>query len=186
MADTLSGESSSSKSLLWMMLAFFAGLAVLLGGGMLLASRVMRTAGLSASMNKNTMHTPIGSYRLERESSVGPAMPLYPHAFLIVPGEDASAQAIQNAKLGVDAVVYYSPDLRDTIDAWYSKHLAPEFRRHDAGETPLPAILRDARVSDQNIAFVAERGVQVRIVALSLDASGTKITLIRFDKPPAP
>jgi len=186
MAESSAGESSSSKSLLWMMLAFFAGLGILLGGGMFLASRVMRTVGLSASMNKNTVRTPLGSFRLEKESAVGPGMPLYPHASLIVPGEEASAQAIQNAKIGVDAVNYHSPDLRDTIDAWYSKHLGPEFQRHDAGETPLPEIFHDARVSDKDIAFVAERGQQVRIVALSLDASGTKITLIRFDKPTAP
>lgn len=186
MADTSAGESSSSKSLLWMMLAFFGGLGILLGGGMLLASRVMHTAGLSAAMNKNTMHTPVGSYRLEKESAVGPGMPLYPHAFLIVPGEDNAAQAIHNAKIGVDAVNYHSADLRDTVDAWYSKHLGPEFQRHDAGETPTPSIYQDLPVSDKDIAFVAQRGLQVRIVALSLDATGTKITLIRFDKPAAP
>ena len=185
MAETPAGESSSSKSLLWMMIAFFAGISVLLGGGMFLASRIMRTAGLSASMNKDTVRTPIGSYRMEKEGAVGPGLPLYPHASLILPGEEASAEAIQNAKRGMDAVNYHSPDLRDSVDNWYAKHLGPEFKRHDAGELPLPDIFRDARVSDNDIAFVAERGQQVRIVALSLDANGTKIALIRFDKPAA-
>jgi hypothetical protein len=185
MAESSAGESSSSKSLLWMMLAFFAGLSILLGGGFFLASRIMRTVGLSASMNKDTVRTPIGSFRMEKESAVGPGLPLYPHASLILPGEEASAEAIQNAKRGMDSVNYHSPDLRDSVDNWYSKHLGPEFKRHDAGETPLPDIFRDVRVSDNDIAFVAERGQQVRIVALSLDATGTKISLIRFDKPAA-
>jgi hypothetical protein len=183
MSETSAGESSSSKSLLWMMLAFFAGMGVLLGGGMFLASRILRTAGLSASMNKDTVRTPLGSFRMEKESAVGPGLPLYPNASLIVPGEEASAEAIQNSKRGMDSVNYHSTDTRDSVDRWYAKHLAPEFKRYDAGEKPLPDIFRDVRVSDDDIAFVAERGQQVRIVALSLDATGTKIALIRIDKP---
>jgi hypothetical protein len=183
MAETSAGESSSSKSLLWMMLAFFAGLGILLGGGMFLASRIMRTAGISASMSKDTVRTPLGSFRLEKEGAVGPGLPLYPHASLVVPGEEASAEAIKNSKRGVDSVNYHSTDLRDSVDNWYVKHLGSEFQRHDAGEKPLPEIFRDVRVSDNDIAFVAERGQQVRVVALSLDATGTKISLIRFDKP---
>jgi hypothetical protein len=69
------------------------------------------------------------------------------------------------------------------VDSWYAKHLSTEFQRHDAGEKPLPEVFQNVRVSDSDIAFVAERGQQVRIVTLSLDAGGTKIELIRLDKP---
>jgi hypothetical protein len=73
------------------------------------------------------------------------------------------------------------------VDSWYSKHLSPEFVRHDAGDTPVPAIFSDARVSSSDIAFVAKRDQNVRVVALSLDPGGTKISLIRFSSPsPAP
>jgi len=62
--------------------------------------------------------------------------------------------------------------------------LSPAFTRRDAGDKPVPAIFNDARVSDSDIAFVAERGQTVGIVALSLDSGGTKISLIRFSKAP--
>ena len=68
------------------------------------------------------------------------------------------------------------------MDEWYSKHLSPEFTRHDAGDRPVPAIFTDTRVPDSDIAFVAEREQMIRIVALSLDSGGTKISLIRFSK----
>jgi len=73
--------------------------------------------------------------------------------------------------------------MRDFVDQWYTKHLSAEFQRHDAGETPLPEIFHNVNVSGSDIAFVAERGQRVSIVALSLDAAGTKISLIRFEKP---
>jgi hypothetical protein len=177
-----SGESSPSKSLMWMMIAFFAGLGALLGGGMLLASRISKVAGISASMNKDTRRTPGGSFRLEKESAIGPGLPIYPHSSLIVPGESQAAEALQNAKKGIEEVNYHTADMRDLVDAWYVKHLSSEFQRHDAGERPLPEVFQNMRVSESDIAFVAQRGQQVRIVALSLDASGTKITLIRLDR----
>ena len=48
-------------------------------------------------------------------------------------------------------------------------------------------MLKDARVSDEDITFVAERDQLVRIVSLTMDAGGTKISLVRLNKsaPPA-
>ena len=179
---SVSGESSSSKSLMWMMIAFFAGLGILLGGGMFLASRISKVAGISASMSKDTRRTPAGSFRLERESAVGPGLPVYPGSSLLVPGENQAAEALQNSRKGIEEVDYHTNDTRDSVDEWYSKHLSSEFHRHDAGEMPLPDVFQNMRVSQSDIAFAAQRGQQVRIVALSLDAGGTKISLIRLDK----
>jgi hypothetical protein len=51
----------------------------------------------------------------------------------------------------------------------------------------LPENFRDAHISDEDIAFIGERGNQVRVVALSQDDAGTKITLLRSStKTPAP
>lgn len=177
-----SGNSSSSKSLMWMMIALFAGLAVLLGGGLFMASRVVRSMGLSAASAKDTVRTPGGSFRMEKETEVGPSLPVYPHASLIVPDDDSAATAIKQVQNGINTSTYHTTDSRDFVDSWYIKHLSPEFTRHDAGDKPVPAIFSDARVSDEDIAFVAERDQMVRVVALSLDSSGTKISLIRFDK----
>jgi hypothetical protein len=179
---SVSGNSSSSKSLMWMMIGLFIGLAVLLAGGLFLASRVVRSMGLSAASARDTVRTPGGSFRLEKETEVGPGLPVYPRSSLVVPDDDAAAAAIKQAQNGIQISTYHTTDTRDFVDEWYSKHLSPEFTRRDAGDKPVPAIFSDARVSDSDIAFVAEREQMVRIVALSLDSGGTKISLIRFSK----
>jgi hypothetical protein len=185
MAESSTTEgSSSSKSLMWMMIAVFVGLSGLLSGGLFLANRMVRSMGLAAATSKDTIRTPAGSFRLEKQNEVGPGLPVYPNASLVLPTEKAAALAIQERKNGISAVTYQTRDTRDSVDIWYSKHLGPEFARHDAGEKPLPEVFRDARVSDSDIAFLAERGRQVAIVALSLGARGTSISLLRFDKAP--
>ena len=177
-----SGNSSSSKSLMWMMIGLFTGLAVLLAGGLFLASRVVRSMGLSAASAKDTVRTPGGSFRLEKETEVGPGLPVYPRSSLVVPDDEAAAAAIKQAQNGIQTSTYHTTDTRDFVDEWYSKHLSPEFTRRDAGQKPVPAIFDDARVSDSDIAFMAEREQMIRIVALSTDSGGTKISLIRFSK----
>ena len=177
-----SGNSSSSKSLMWMMIGLFAGLAVLLGSALFFASRAVRSMGLSAASAKDTMRTPGGSFRLEKETEVGPGLPLYPRSALVVPDDDTAATSLKEAQNGIETSIYHTTDTRDFVDSWYAKHLSPEFTRRDAGEKPAPAILSGTRVSDNDIAFVAEREQMVRIVALSLDSGGTKISFIRFSR----
>jgi len=167
---------------MWMMIALFFGLAVLLGVGLFVASRAIRSMGLSAASAKDTIHTPGGTFRLQKETEVGPGLPVYPRASLIVPDDSTAAAAIKEAQKGIEVSAYHSADTRDFVDGWYSKHLSGEFTRHDAGSKPEGSIYSDAHVADSDIVFVAERDQMVRVVALADDASGTKISLIRFDK----
>jgi hypothetical protein len=179
---SVSGNSSSSKSLMWMMIGLFCGLAVLLASGLFVASKVVRSMGLAAATAKETLRTPGGSFRLEKETEVGPGLPVYPRSSLVVPDEAEATTAIKQAQNGIQSSVYHTTDVRDFVDEWYGKHLSPEFTRRDAGEKPAPEFFSDARVSDKDVAFVAERDQMVRIVALSQDSGGTKISLIRFSK----
>jgi hypothetical protein len=179
---SVSGNTSSSKQLMWMMIGVFAGLALLLAIGLFMASRVVRSMGLSASSAADTVRTPGGSFRLEKETEVGPGLPVYPRSSLVVPDDDAAKAAIREAQNGIRASVYHTTDERSFVDEWYGKHLSPEFTRHDAGEKPVASILADAHVSENDIAFVAEREQMVRIIALAPDSGGTKISMIRFTK----
>jgi len=167
---------------MWMMIAVYAGLAVLLAGGLFIASRVVRSMGLAAANARETVRTPGGSFRLERETEVGPGLPVYPRSSLVVPDDSSAASAIKQAQNGIETSTYHTTDTREFVDEWYSKHLSPEFTRRDAGDKPVPAIFSEASVSDNDIAFVAEREKMVRVVALSLDSGGTKISLIRFSR----
>jgi len=167
---------------MWMMIGLFTGIAILLAGGLFVASRVVGSMGLSAASAKDTVRTPGGSFRLEKETEVGPGLPVYPRSSLIVPDDAAAAAAVKQAQSGIETSAYHTNDTRDSVDEWYSKHLSAEFTRQDAGEKPVAAIFSEVRISDNDIAFVAERGHMVRIVALSVDPGGTRISLIRFSK----
>ena len=180
--SSASGESSSSKSLMFMTIAVFFGLSCLLGGGLFLANRVVRSIGLVAATSRDTIRTPAGSFRIEKQNDVGPGLPVYPNTEMVLPTEKATAIALQARKSGISSVTYQTPDTRDEVEEWYVKHLGPEFTRHDAGEKSLPEIFRDVRISDSDVAFLAERGRQVRVVSLSLSPKGTSISLFRFTK----
>lgn len=177
-----SGNSSASKSLMWMMVALFAGMGLLLAGGLFIASRVVRSMGLSTVNAKDTVRTAAGSFRVEKDTLSGPGLPVYPRASLIVPGENSAATAIKEAENGIETSTYYTTDSREFVESWYSEHLSPDFTHHNAGEKPQPEILQNAPVSGDDITFAAERNQKVRIVALSIDSGGTRISLIRFDK----
>ncbi len=181
MAEPSSGESSS-KSLMFMMIAVFLGLSSLLGAGLFFANRVVRSIGLVASSSTETIHTPRGSYRIEKQTEVGPGLPVYPNTQMVLPTERTAAAALQARKSWITSVTYQSPDTRDAVEEWYVKRLGPEFARHEGNEKSLPEIFRDVRVSDGDVAFLAERGRQVRIVSLSLSPTGTSISLFRFTK----
>ena len=181
--SSASGNSSQSKSLLYMMVGFFVGITILLGGALLLVSKVINSVALSINASdRNTVHTQGGSFRLQNQDQVGPGLPVYPRASLELPEASSVGTSMRQAESGVSVSAYHTVDLRDFVDNWYSQHLSPEFKRRDSGDKPVPEIFKDTNVSDSDIAFVAERGAQIRIVALSLDEGGTKISLIRVDK----
>jgi hypothetical protein len=176
-----SGNSSSSRTLMWMTVALFTGFGVMMGGGLFLASRLVRAMGMAAATKtKDTVHTPIGNFRLEKEDQVGPGLPVYPRSSLELPGDDATGAALREAQNGVVTATYHTVDARDFVDRWYGEHLSPEFTRHEPDEKPQPELFRDVRVSENDIAFLAERGGQVRIVSLSVDTTGTTISLIQM------
>ena len=180
-----SGGAPSSKSLLFMMIAMTCGFCILLGAGLLMASRVIGALGLRAGSDKTTVRTPLGEFRVEKAREVGPGLPVYPASTLVLPGA-AAHLAEGDDRPQVISSIYHTNSSREYVANWYVEHLSPEFARQDAGPKKLPEAFRDSRVSDDDIAFVGERGEQVRVVALAIDEMGTKITLLRsYTKPPA-
>src|SRR5260370_412512 len=85
--SSASAGSPSSKSLLFMMIAMTVGFCILLGGGMLMASRVISVLGLRSSSDKKTVRTPLGEFRYEKAKEVGPGLAAYPGASLLLPGD---------------------------------------------------------------------------------------------------
>ncbi|PYU63898.1 MAG: hypothetical protein DMG56_08210 [Acidobacteria bacterium] len=183
-SSSVSGGGSSSRSLLFMMIAMTCGFCVLLSGGLLMASRVINALGLRAGSDKTTVRTPLGEFRLEKAKEVGPGLPVYPAATLVLAGSAAAHLPLSDDQPQVLSSTYHTNTSREYVATWYLEHLSPEFARQDSGPKKLPEALRNAHISDDDIAFVGERGDQIRVVELALDEIGTKITLLRsYTKP---
>ncbi len=167
-----------------MMIAMTCGFSILLGGALLMTSRVINALGLRAGSDKTTVRTPLGEFRVEKAREVGPGLPVYPAAALVLRGSADAHVPLDDDRPQVMASTYHSNASREFVANWYLEHLSPEFARQDSGPKKLPEALRDAHISDDDIVFVAERGDQIRVVALALDEMGTKITLLRsYAKP---
>jgi hypothetical protein len=181
-AKAIAPESgSSSESLFWVKLALSCGLALLLGGGIFMASRLGHALQFRAAGNESTIHTADGDWRVERPNEVGPGLPVYPDAGLVLPG-GGSAPAPRNNHPDMYTATYYSTDPSEFVGNWYLKHLGPEFARANSADPELQPILRYASIGDNDVTFVGERGDQISVVAIATDANGTKITLVRSAK----
>lgn len=178
-----SGGAPSSKSLLFMMIAMTCGFCILLGGGLVIASRVIEAMQLRSGSDKSTVRTPIGDFRTQKAQQIGPGLPVYPQSDLVLPGAESSHAAQNDDTSQVVSSTYHTNASREFVVTWYMEHLSPEFTRQDSGPKKLPEVFRNAHVSEDDIVFEGERGDQVRVVSLSSDDTGTKITLLRAVSP---
>ena len=147
-----------------------------------MTSRLGRALKFHNLSNEATVHTGDGDWRVERPSEVGPGLPVYPDAWLVLPGPSGFPTAPKHPQAEVYAAVYHSTDPSEFVNNWYLKHLGPEFVRSNSADQAIPGILLDASISDSDITFVGERGDQISIVAIAMDSTGTKITLVRATK----
>src|SRR4030081_2597684 len=179
-SSSASAGGPSSKSLLFMMIAMTCGFCILLGAGLLMASRVISALGLRAGSDKTTVRTPLGEFRVEKAKEVGPGLPVYPAATLVLPGSAGAAHVpLDDDQPQVIASTYHTNTSREFVASWYLEHLSQEFARQDSCPKNLPEAFRNSHISDDDIAFVGGRGDQVRAVSLATEDSGTKITLLR-------
>jgi hypothetical protein len=141
-----SGESSSSKSLFFMMAAMFCGFGILLGAGLLMASRVIHSLQLRAEGDKTTVRTPLGDFRVEKAQQVGPGLPVYPQASLVLPGGAPLHLPADDNQPQVVASTYHTNSSREYVVNWYLEHLS----RNSSARIPA---LRTCRKSSTNPTF---------------------------------
>lgn len=179
MADASS--SSDRNSMLWMMVALFGGLTLVVGGALFLAQRVLKTMSVKRPPGETTMQTPLGDLRVEQPSAHGPGLPVYPQAALVMPGDNAPSEFPADRRYEISIAKYHSPDSRETLDAWYRSRLGPEFERQDPGEKHVST---DAqyKLSSDDVAFVLALEDETRIVTLADENNGTGITLVRIGR----
>ena len=144
-----------------------------------MASRVIQAMQLRAGSDKSTVRTPIGDFRYEKAQEVGPSLPVYPQAILVLPSVAEGHLSANDDSDQVVSSTYHTNAAREFVANWYMEHLSSEFTRQDSGPKKLPEVFQKSHIADDDIAFVGERGDQVRLVALSADENGTKISLLR-------
>src|SRR5438132_12462716 len=110
-----SGGGSSSRSLLFMMIALTCGFCVLLSGGLLMTSRVINALGLRAGSDKTTVRTPLGEFRVEKAREVGPGLPVYPAAALVLRGSADAHVPLDDDRHQVMASTYHSNPSRGSL-----------------------------------------------------------------------
>ncbi|HXN51908.1 MAG TPA: hypothetical protein VN943_08230 [Candidatus Acidoferrum sp.] len=182
MAQSSGAEGSSSNSLFWMMVAVVSAVVILVGAGVFASSRVISSMASRAGAENLTVHTPTADFRVEQLNDIGPGLPLYPRAVLLLPGTIVDETMPQSTHARLQTTAYYTDDTRDLADSWYLQHLSAEFARHKVGDPQPPDELSEVIVPVDSVVFVGKRGDQVRMVTLTSNSSGTRITLVRFTK----
>jgi hypothetical protein len=177
-----SASDFSFKSFPWMKLALSCGLALLVGGGIYMTSHLGRAVQFHIASSDATIHTGDGDWRVERPSQIGPGLPVYPEASLVLGGRGGLQATPKHNRAEVYTAIYHSTDPSEVVDDWYHKHLGPEFAPSNDADQEIPGILHDASISDKDVTFVGERGDQIRIVAIAMDSTGTEIKLVRSTK----
>jgi hypothetical protein len=183
-ADGITSSSSSgSKHLMWMTAGLFAGMGVMMAGGLFMAGRVIRSVGLTAAMNgQDKIRTPGGDFRVEKDGDMGPRLLIYPRVSLELPGTNDAAESLKEAQSGIKVVTYHSSDPQVFVDDWYKAHLMQDFTRYDAADKPRIDVLKLPELADASVVFISERGNKLGIVALAMDEEGTQIVLVRVNK----
>jgi hypothetical protein len=162
-----------------MKLAAFGGLALLVGGGIYMTSRLGSALQFHPAGTEATVRTADGDWRVERPSEEGPGLPVYPEASLVLGGRGGVPAGPKHNQTEVNTTIYHSSDPSEFVNDWYLKHLGPEFAPNSGADRKIPGILLDASISNKDITFVGERGDQIRIVAIATDPTGTEIKLVR-------
>ena len=124
-----STQGSSSSSLSWTMVAAVCAMAVLFGAGVLASSRVLSSMVRPSGSDNLTVHTRAADLRLEKPNEIGPGLPLYPHAALLL-SETNTGEPLPHAKHAQSQMTtYYTGDVPPLVDSWYLQHLSGEFVR---------------------------------------------------------
>jgi hypothetical protein len=182
MAQTSGAGSSYSKYVFWMMVALFCAIGIILGVAIHFSSRLLSSMGTRSGSDNLTVHTPTADFRVEKLNDIGPALPLYPHAVLLLPGTNAGEAMPQRRHAQLQTTTYYTEDTRELVDSWYLQHLGSEFVRQNVGDPQAPDELTEVAVPTDSVVFIGKRGDQVRMVTLTSNSSGTRITQVRFTK----
>ena len=175
---------SNNRALLWVLGTVVALVALLVGGGLYIASRIVRNVTVGPNGNVQ-VSTPAGEISVNKTTADTTGLPVYPGASL-QPYQGAQVQFAPSREaqggLGVNVATYLTSASLNQVAGWYRKNLDPSFKeRHGTrlGFTDDGIV----EMGHPSIAFVSKDDHdRSRIVALESKGDQTKIALVRVGK----
>ena len=168
-----------NDAVLWILAIVGGGFVVLVLGGLLLASMFIRRVHVSQTGKQVEIETPAGALRVDSEQPHPTGLPVYPGAKrLESEGAGLELSAPSGAALGISTEKYKASADLDETSKWYAQKLGPSYEREDHGS----GAHHQHVSSDADIAYVYEKGDNVRVVSLTKKSDGVEIELVRIGK----
>ena len=125
------------------------------------------------------IETPAGSLRVNGDQLHATGLPVYPGAKpMKSQGSNVEFAADSGAGIGISNEKYITLGDLDVVSAWYQQRLGAGYQREEKGS----GNHRDHVSSDADVAYVYEKGDNVRVVALTKKSNGIEIELVRIGK----
>jgi hypothetical protein len=168
----------SNNALIWILAIVGGGIVILVIGGLLIAGMLIRHVRVNESGNKVEIETPAGSLRVNGDQAHATGLPVYPGAQPSKSdgGANVEFSAQSGAGMGLANEKYSTPDDLDEVAEWYKQRLGPGYKREDRGSKKRS----DQVSSDADVAYVYEKGDNVRVVALTKKSGRIEIELVRI------
>ena len=152
--------------------------------GLTFAGLFLRRVNIRNDGKSVEIQTPVGQIAVNKgEHATG--LPLYPGATKYT-GDDPQGGSADisfgDQGVGIATEAYVSADSLDKVKDWYRDQLGSNFRLESGKDQHAQLGHAKISVSDEDLAFVDDRGDSVRLVALKRTNDGVKITLLRLGK----
>jgi hypothetical protein len=176
--------AQSNNALMWILGIIGGGILLLVIGAFFVVLMVLHSVHVNQAGDRVDIETPVGAIRANKGGTHSTGLPVYPGATPIK-SEGANVEVSSNwGGAGVAVEKYRTEDPRDTVQAWYSKHLGNKFRKEtsdDNGHNSVDGL--DTHIEKDEIAFVDDtEGKGAKVVSLEKSSGGTDITLVRAGK----
>jgi hypothetical protein len=168
-----------NDAVFWILAIVGGGFLVLIVGGLLLASLFIRRVHVSDTGKQVEIETPAGALRVNNDRLHSTGLPVYPDAKRIESeGSGVELSAPGGAGLAIATEKYTASVDLERVSQWYQQHLGPGYEREEHGSMTH----RQHVDSSAYVAYVYEKGDNVRVVALTRKSEGIEIELLRIGK----
>lgn len=169
-----------NRAVWWVLGVTIALLLLVIGGGLYVASRVVRGITVQGP-NQMQIRTLAGNISIDKTSGNYTGLPVYPGAVRHREGAQIQMDPLhRDGGFGLSAAKYFTSAPLQTVARWYRHQLNPGFQERQGN-----SMIEDmgvVHVSHADLAFISQQENRLRIVALGRVDGRTKIALVNMGK----